>query len=88
MWKTLNNDNNNNNHRIKLKECEKKDKYLDLARELKKLWNMKLTIIQIGIGTFGTVTKGSINTKEKSKPGWEFRLETLIKKTYENNWKW
>ena len=26
-------------HRINLKECEKKDKYLDLARELKKLWN-------------------------------------------------
>ena len=24
-------------HRIKLKECEKKDKYLDFARELKKL---------------------------------------------------
>ena len=24
------------NHRIKLKECEKKDKYLDLARDLKK----------------------------------------------------
>ena len=24
-------------HRIKLKECEKKDKYLDLVRELKKL---------------------------------------------------
>ena len=23
-------------HRIKLKECEKKDKYLDLSRELKK----------------------------------------------------
>ena len=23
-------------HRMKLKECEKKDKYLDLARELKK----------------------------------------------------
>ena len=23
-------------HRIKLKECEEKDKYLDLARELKK----------------------------------------------------
>ena len=25
-------------HRIKLKECEKKDKYPDLARELKKKW--------------------------------------------------
>ena len=27
-------------HSIKLKECEKKDKYLDLARELKMMWNM------------------------------------------------
>ena len=27
-------------HRIKLKNCEKKDKYLGLARELKKKWNM------------------------------------------------
>ena len=44
-------------HRIKLKECERKDKYLDLARELKKLWNMKVTIIPIVIGAFGTVTK-------------------------------
>ena len=43
-------------HRIKLKECEKRDKYLDLARELKKLWNMKVTIILIVIGAFGTVT--------------------------------
>ena len=44
-------------HRIKLKECEKKDKYLDPARELKKLWNMQSTIIPIVIGAFGTVTK-------------------------------
>ena len=44
-------------HRIKLKECYKKDKYLDLAREMKKLWNMKVTIISIVIGAFGTVTK-------------------------------
>ena len=28
-------------HRIKLKERDKKDKYIDLARELKKLLNMK-----------------------------------------------
>ena len=45
-------------HRINLKECEKKDKYLDLARELKKLWNMKVTIVPIVIGAFGTITKG------------------------------
>ena len=47
------------NHRIKLKEIEKKDMYLDLAIELKKnLWNMKVTIIPIVIGAFGTVTIG------------------------------
>ena len=46
-------------HIIKLKECEKRDKYLDLARELKKkLWNMKVTTIPIVIGAFGTLTKG------------------------------
>ena len=32
--------------------------YLNLARELKKLWNMKVTIVPVVIGAFGTVTKG------------------------------
>ena len=45
-------------HRTYQKECEKKDKFLDIARELKKLWNMKETIVPIVIGAFGTVTKG------------------------------
>ena len=51
-------------HKIKLKEYEKKDKYLDLARELKTLWNMKVTIIPIVIGAFGTVTKGLLKRLE------------------------
>ena len=46
-------------HRKNLKEFEKKDKYLNLARELKNLWNMKVTIVPIVIGAFGTVTKGT-----------------------------
>ena len=45
------------NNRVKLKESEKKDKHLDLARELKNLWNMKVMIIPIVIGALGTVTK-------------------------------
>ncbi len=45
-------------HRINLKQCEKKDKYLVLARELKKLWNLKVTIVPIVCGAFGTMTKG------------------------------
>ena len=51
-------------HRIKQKECEKKDKYLDHARELKKLWNMQVTFIPIVIGAFGTVTKGLLKGLE------------------------
>ena len=42
-------------HRIKMKESEKIDKYLDLARGLKKLWNMKLTVIPIVVGIQVTV---------------------------------
>ena len=51
-------------HRIKLKGSEKQDKYVDLAREWKKLWNMKVTIIAIMIGAFGTVTKGLLKGLE------------------------
>ena len=44
-------------HRVKLKENEKKDKYFDFARELKKLWNMKVMVIPIIICALGTVIK-------------------------------
>ena len=52
-------------HWVKLKEGQKKNKYFDLVRELKKLWNMKVTIIPIVIGTLGTVTKRLINALEE-----------------------
>ena len=61
--------------RIKLKECEKKDKYLDLARELKKLWNMQVTIIPIVIGAFETVTKGLLKGLEDLEVGG--KVETI-----------
>ena len=54
-------------HRIKLKECEKKDKYLDFARELKKQQNMRVTIVPIVIGAFGTVTKGGLGSWQPSR---------------------
>ena len=44
-------------HRVKMKENEKMDKYLDLARELKKLWNMNVKVILIVVGALGTVPK-------------------------------
>ena len=60
-------------HCIKLKECEKKDKYLDLVRESKKLWNMKVTIVPIVIGAFGIVTKGSLKNWRTWKLADEWR---------------
>ena len=62
-------------HRISLKESEKKDKCLDLARELKKMWNMKVTIIPIVIGAFGMVTKGLLKGLEDLEVG--DRVETI-----------
>ena len=62
-------------HRIKLKQCEKKDKYHDLARELKKLLNMKITIVPIVIGALGTITKGLLKGLEDLGVGG--RVETI-----------
>ena len=75
--KTLYNNNNNNSnhnnkivdfavladHRINLKESEKKDKYLDLARELRK------KTVPIVIGALGTVTKGLLKALEDLEVG-------------------
>ena len=51
-------------HKIKLEESKKRDKYLDLARELKKLWNMKVTVLPIVTHALGTVTKGLVKGLE------------------------
>ena len=62
-------------HKINLKESEKKDKYLDLARVLKNLWNMKVTIVPIVIGALGTITKGLLKGLEDLEVGG--RVETI-----------
>ena len=58
-----------------MKEWGKNDKYLDLARELKKLWNIKVTIVPIVIGAFGTITKRLLKGLEDLEVGW--RVETI-----------
>ena len=62
-------------HRIKRKESEKRDKYLDLTSELKNLWNMKVPIIPIVIGAFGTVTEGLLKGLGELEVG--ERVETI-----------
>ena len=53
----------------------KKVKYLDLARELKKLWNMKVTVISIVNGVLRTVPKGLEKELEELEIGW--RAKTI-----------
>ena len=43
--------------RVEQKELEKKEKYQDLARELKKIWNMKATVTPMVIGALGAIPK-------------------------------
>ena len=51
------NDNNDNNY-------NNNDNNLNVAMELKKLWNMKVMFILIMIGALGTVTEGLIQRLE------------------------
>ena len=45
-------------YRVKIRENEKRDRCMDFARELKTLWSMKVTLMPIVIGAFGTIPKG------------------------------
>ena len=58
-----------------MKESKEINKYLDLARELKKLWNIRVMVIPIVIGVLGTVPKSlekmtgeSENQRKYSRP--------------------
>ena len=48
----------------KVKENEKRDKYLDLARELKNCGTWKWRWYQLYFGALGTVTKGLVQELE------------------------
>ena len=50
--------------RQKLKESEDIDKYLDLARELKKLWNMRVMVVPIVSGELGKMNGRTENRRK------------------------
>ena len=60
-------------YRIKIQESENMAKYLDLARELKKLWKTRVTVILLVVGALGMVPKGSEKRLE-----FEIRADYLI----------
>ena len=66
---------NNNEQRVKIKESEKRDKYWDLVRDMRKLWNMRVTVIPIEIGALEMVPKGLERGLEELEI--EGRIETM-----------
>ena len=64
-----------NRHRMKIKESKKINEYLDLAREQRKLWNIKVTTISIIIWDLEIITKGLERGPEKLET--ERRIETI-----------
>ena len=43
--------------RIEEKEKDKIEKYQDLRRELQKIWNLKVKIIPLAVGSLGAIPK-------------------------------
>ena len=43
--------------RIEEKEKDKKEKYQDLGSELQKIWNVKVNIIPLVVGSLGAIPK-------------------------------
>ena len=53
---------------VTIKEREKRDKYLDIAREQKKnLWNTKMTVISVRVGPLVTIPKVLVKGLEDLK---------------------
>ena len=59
-----------------MKENKKIDKYLDLARELKRLWNIKVMVIPLIFGALGTVPKEK-KLVEVEIRGWIETIQTI-----------
>ena len=60
-------------HWLTVKESEKKNKFLDLARDKRKLWNMKVIVIPVIVETLLSAPKDL----EKRLTGMEIRTEIL-----------
>ena len=57
-----------------MKEIKMIDRYLDLARELKRLWNVRVTVILAVVDAIGTITRGLERKKEELEIR---RIETI-----------
>ena len=68
-------------HRVKIKEEEKRDKYLNLAREQQKLCNIRVTGVALVIDVLGTVTKSLavVGRVGSRRPKWNHLIYYIVK---------
>ena len=76
-------------HRLKRKEGEKGDKYLDLGWDLKKLWNMKVTVLLNVIRALGSYQRigtgiGGLVNKRASGDHPNYSIAEISKNTKKN----
>ena len=63
--------------RVEAKENEKVQKYQDLARELRKLWQFKVKVVPVVVGALGTIPKAL--EKHLKEIGTSVRVKLLQK---------
>ena len=56
-------------HRVKLKDNKKRDRYLDIAKEIEKLWNMKVMVNTLVVSALEIVSKESVRGLEEREIG-------------------
>ena len=62
------------NHKVKIIESKKRDKSSNLTGELRKLWNIRVTVIPVIIGALGAVPQSlergwkRWKSKDESRP--------------------
>ena len=80
------------NHKVRIKESKRRSRYLKLAKELRKSWNTRVTVISIVISTLGMVSKGLEKELEELEIGglaettqatWSLRTTRIQRRIYE-----
>ena len=63
--------------RVAAKEMDKIQKYQDLARELRKIWQVKVKVVPVVVGALGTIPKAL--EKHLHQIGTSVRVDLLQK---------
>ena len=74
-------------HSVKIKESEKRVKYLNATGKLRKVWNMRATVILVLVGWFVTVPKGLEKRLEEleNRKNWGYSNSNFV--DLGQNWK-